>query len=127
LYHRRQDVETDIRDLKITLKLDVMSGKTPALVGKELLAAVVAYNLSNQVRRLAARRLAIEPRGLSFAGVRSLVKSFLGGLLQSKSPAQWEEEFSLLLRAAGQRKLPKRRQQRSYSREVIQRARKFPI
>jgi hypothetical protein len=126
LYHHRQDVETDIRDLKETLKLDVVSGKSVAMVEKELLAAMVAYNLANQVRRLAAAELDIEPRRLSFAGVKSLLKSFLAGLLEEKSAAQAEEEFARLLRAAGQRKLPNRPKERNYPREVIHRRRKFP-
>lgn len=125
LYHKRQDVETDIRDLKVTLKLDQMRGKSVAMVQKELLAGVLAYNLVNQVRRLAAGRLSIEPRRLSFAGVWSLVVSFTSGLLEGTA-AEAEARFERLLRAAGQRKLPNRPQGRSYPREVLPRGRKFP-
>jgi hypothetical protein len=126
LYKQRLNVETDIRDLKITLALDQVSGKSVALVEKELVAATVACNLVNQVRRLAAARLQLEPRRLSFAGVWSLLKAFLAGLLEEKTVAQAEVEFARLLRAAGQRKLPRRPQERSYAREVIPRRRKFP-
>lgn len=126
LYKQRLHVETDIRNLKITLKMDQVRGKSPALVEKELVAAVVAYNLVNQVRRLAAARLQIEPRRLSFAGVWSLLKAFAAGMLEDKTVAQAEVEFERLLRAAGQRKLPRRPKERSYAREVIPRRRKFP-
>src|SRR6266516_309409 len=51
LYHRRQDVETEIKDLKETLVLGEMTSKSVAMVQKELVAAFVAYNLAGQVRR----------------------------------------------------------------------------
>jgi hypothetical protein len=127
LYRQRLDVETDIRDLKITLQLEQMRGKSVAMVEKELTVGLLAYNLANQVRRLAAARLSVPPRRLSFAGTWSLLKGFLAGVLEGKSAAQAEAEFERLLKAAGQRKLPNRRPGRSYPREVIARRRKFPV
>ena len=43
-------METDIRNLKETMALDRISGKSVDMVDKELAAGVVAYNLANQVR-----------------------------------------------------------------------------
>jgi hypothetical protein len=126
LYHKRQDVETDIRDLKETLVLAEMTSKSVAMTAKELAAAVLAYNLANQVRRLGAERLGVQPRRLSFAGVWSLLKSFVAGLLEGKTETEVQAEFERLLRAAGQRKLPNRLRGRRYPREVIPRRRKFP-
>ena len=126
LYHNRQDVETDIRDLKETLALGEMTGKSVAMVEKELVAAALAYNLANQVRRLAAARLGQEPRRLSFAGVWSLLKAFLAGVGEGQTAAEAEAAFERLLRAAGQRKLPRRARGRSYPRQVLPRGRKFP-
>lgn len=127
LYRQRLDVETDIRDLKSTLQLDQLKGQSVAMVEKELTVGLLAYNLANQVRRLAAARLSLPPRRLSFAGTWSLLKGFLAGVLEGKSAAQAEADFERLLKAAGQRKLPKRRPGRSYPREVIARRRKFPV
>jgi hypothetical protein len=126
LYHHRQDIETAIRDLKETLMLSEVTAKSVAMVEKELVAAMLAYNLATQVRRLAAQRLKVEPRRLSFAGVWSLLQAFLEGLLLGKTGAEAEAEFDRLLRAAGQRKLPRRAKGRRYPREVIPRRRKFP-
>jgi IS4 transposase len=127
LYRRRQDVETDIRDLKETLCLGEMTCKSVAMLEKELAAATLAYNLANQVRRLAAARLGLEPRRLSFAGTWSLLKAFATGLLEGKTEQEAQAAFERLLRAAGQRKLPRRPKGRSYPREVIMRRRKFPM
>jgi hypothetical protein len=125
LYHQRLNVETDIRDLKIMLALDQVRGKSAAMVAKELVVGLVAYHLANQVRRLAAARLGEAPRRLSFAGVWSLLKAFLSGVLAATA-AEAEADFERLLRGAGQRKLPRRAKSRSYPREVIPRRRKFP-
>jgi hypothetical protein len=126
LYHQRQDVETDIRNLKETLRLGEMTSQSVAMVEKELAAALLTYNLANQVRRLAAARLQVPPRRLSFAGVWSLLQAFMAGLGVEKTEAEAEAAFERLLRGAGQRKLPKRSPGRSYPREVISRRNKFP-
>lgn len=126
LYHKRQDVETDIRDIKETLCLSEMTCKGQDMLQKELAAALVAFNLANQVRRLAAQRLKLEPRRLSFAGVWSLLKVFALAVMEgARTETQLQSEFDRLLKAAGQRKLP-RREARSYPREIIARRRKFP-
>jgi hypothetical protein len=127
LYGRRLNVETDIRDLKATLELDGLRGRSASMVRKELLAALVAYNLTNQVRRLAAARVGVEPRRLSFAGVWGLVRQFAP--VWPADPIAGEAlhaAFDQLLRLCGQRRLPKRALRRSYPREVIPRRRKFP-
>jgi hypothetical protein len=126
LYHQRADVETDIRNLKVALHLDQMHGRDESMVVKELWAGLVTYNLTTQVRRLAAERLGVNPRRLSFAGVLSLVRAFVSGSHAGQTEAEYQERFEQLLRAAGQRKLPKRKAGRSYAREVIPRRRKFP-
>ena len=126
LYRQRADVETDIRNLKVELELEHMYAQDESMVVKELWAALVTYNLTTQVRRLAAERLGVEPRRLSFAGVLSLVRAFVSGLHAGQTEAEYQARFEQLLRAAGQRKLPKRKPGRSYPREVIPRRRKFP-
>jgi hypothetical protein len=124
LYRHRQDVETDIRDVKRTLKLEELRGRSVAMVHKELSAGLVAYNLVVQVRRLAAAHAGVRPRSLSFAGVWSLVRVVLLSV-NEWSLARWEEKFEWVLRGAAQRKVPDR-PGRSYPRTVIPRARKFP-
>jgi hypothetical protein len=127
LYKRRGEVETDIRDLKETLALGEVSGRSKAMAEKELLAARVAYNLANQVRRLAAGQAGVPPRKLSFAGTRSLLAAFLGALAEGLSGEEARKRFERLLRQAGQRKLPNRKEGRSYPREVHGRRRSFPV
>ncbi|MDY3559084.1 IS4 family transposase [Gemmata sp. JC673] len=124
LYRHRQDVETDIRDVKRTLKLEELRGRSVDTVRKELSAGLVAYNLVVQVRRLAAARAGVAPRRLSFAGTWSLTAVVLLSRT-TWSAAQWDQKFEWVLRGAAQRKVPER-PGRTYPRTVIRRARKFP-
>lgn len=126
LYRRRLGVETDIRNIKQTLAMDRLTSKGAALVEKELVLGVLAYNLVNQVRRLAAAQAGVEPRRLGFAGVWSLVKALLRALTDGSSDEDWERRFEQLLGWAAQRKLPQRATQRSYPRTIIPKRSRFP-
>jgi hypothetical protein len=126
LYRRRLDVETDIRDLKQTLSMDQLGGRSSQMVQKELVLGVLGYNLVNQIRRLAAQRACVEPRRLSFAGTWSLVRGLLGLLSAGVPEDQWQNRFDQLLRWAGQRKLPNRPAPRNYPRAVLPRSSPFP-
>lgn len=125
LYRGRQTIETDLRDLKQTLRLEELRSRSAAMVQKELAAATIAYNLVVLIRRLAAARLAIPPRRLSFSRVWTLVKVLLLESWAGRDRTQAQERIDQVLRMAGQCKLP-RRPGRSYPREVIPRRRKFP-
>jgi hypothetical protein len=49
LYHKRWHAELDIRAIKQTLKMDVLSCKSPEMVRKEVWAHLLAYNLVRKV------------------------------------------------------------------------------
>jgi hypothetical protein len=66
LYRRRWQVEVDLRDLKITLGLDVLKGHSVDVVIKELQVFVLVYNLVRLVLLKAARRQRVDPHRLSF-------------------------------------------------------------
>ena len=125
LYRGRGHVETDLRDLKRTLRLEEIRGQSPAMVRKELAAATIAYNLVVLVRGLAAARAEVEPRRLSFRRVWALVRGMLLQPVDGVDRARIEQRIDRLLRMAGQCKLPNR-PDRNYRREVIGRRSKFP-
>ena len=66
LYQQRWRIETRLRELKITLGLDVLKCKTVAGVLKELAVFVLVYNLVRRVCLEAARRQGVEPDRISF-------------------------------------------------------------
>ena len=67
LYRQRWHVELDIAALKITLGMDVLRCKTPAMVEKEIWVCLLAYNLIRLTLLQAALLAALSPRQLSFA------------------------------------------------------------
>jgi len=66
LYRRRWQVEVDLRDLKITLGMDVLKGRSVQTVTKEVLIYVLVYNLVRLVTVKAARRQRVKPHRISF-------------------------------------------------------------
>lgn len=66
LYQVRWQVEVDLRDLKVTLGLDVLKGQKVETVLKELLVFVLVYNLVRLVTLTAARRQRVRPHRISF-------------------------------------------------------------
>jgi len=112
-YERRYDVEHDIRDIKVTLDTENIRAKSVAMVRKELLTSIVAYNLVVQFRREAATLANVLPRRLSFTRVWHTFESFL--LEQAPGDAKtWQARYEEALRlAAKYGKLPKRRKPRN--------------
>ena len=64
LYRRRWEVETDLRHIKTTLRMEVLRGKSPEMIEKELTAYQIAYNL--------IRGLMIEAAGSRDLGLASI-------------------------------------------------------
>ena len=68
LYHKRWLVELDIRSIKCTLAMDVLRGKTPEMVRKEIWMCLLSYNLIRKIMLQAAIDTDLSPRELSFTG-----------------------------------------------------------
>ena len=75
-YRRRWDAELDIRNLKQTMRMDVLRCKTPGMVRKEVFAHLLVYNLVRGVMAEAAARHGAAPRRLSFQGARQVLDGF---------------------------------------------------
>jgi|CXWL01.1.fsa_nt_gi hypothetical protein len=66
LYGRRWQIETDLRHLKTTMRMDVLRCKTVDGVLKEMWMFALVYNLVRMVMLEAARRQRVEPDRISF-------------------------------------------------------------
>ena len=66
LYRLRWQVEVDLRDLKITLGMDVLKGHKVETVTKEVLIYALVYNLVRLVAAKAAKRQRVSPHRISF-------------------------------------------------------------
>jgi len=66
LYRRRWAVELFLRDIKITLGMDVLNCQTPTMVRKELVMYMICYNLLRALMQQAARKEGLCIERLSF-------------------------------------------------------------
>jgi hypothetical protein len=127
LYGQRWGIETDLRTLKSTLRLDQLTCSTPDMVAKEIDLGIAAYNLVRAVIGLAARQSGIPPRGYSFTKVRKIIEVFapvLGGAPNRQTASRI---FNQMMNCVQQSKLPSRKRKRaSYPREVWKRGATFP-
>ena len=127
VYGHRWGAETNIGEFKGRFQAESIRCRSKPMVEKELLVTVMGYNLTVQVRRLAAQRAGVEPRRLSFTGVWWLVVTFLQTATEETEDRTLEERFDRLLEAAGQKKLPNRKRKRSYPRTAYVKRNKFPL
>ena len=66
LYGRRWNVELDIRNIKTTLGMDILSCYTPQMNEKEMWVHLLAYNLIRLLMAQAAMSADVHPRQISF-------------------------------------------------------------
>jgi hypothetical protein len=126
VYGKRWSMETDLRSLKTTIRLNHVAARNESMVEKELLTAVAAYNLVRAVMALAARRHNLSPRQLSFSFVRNVVNASWHRLQSAADGDVYQAEVSRLLDAAAQGVHPKRKKRRTAPRAVWHRRHTFP-
>jgi hypothetical protein len=80
LYRQRWLAELDIRALKVSLGMDVLRCKTPAMVRKEMWTCMLAYNLIRKTMLQAAYEAGLSPRELSFTTAMQTIAASLGTL-----------------------------------------------
>ena len=76
LYLERWSVELHFREIKTTLALDVLRCLSPAMIDKELLLHLIAYNLIRSLMQHAAIAHCVELRRLSFKGTLDSLRHF---------------------------------------------------
>jgi hypothetical protein len=76
LYRARWNAELNLRSLKTTLQMDVLRGKTPAMVRKEIWMHMLVYNLIRQTMVEAAKAHECEPGTISFKGTLQTLNAF---------------------------------------------------
>jgi len=96
LYRKRWQVEVDLRDLKATLGMDVLKGKSVDVVMKEAMIFVLVHNLIRLVMLEASRRQDVAAARVSFIdALRRLqrcpsAKTFPKLVINPRRPARFE-------------------------------------
>jgi hypothetical protein len=76
LYRARWQAELDLRSLKVTLQMDILRGKSPEMIRKEIWGHLLAYNLIRTVMARAAEGHACRPEDISFKGTLQTLNAF---------------------------------------------------
>ncbi len=118
LYAKRWSIETDLRSLKQTARLQRVAVRSSDMLEKELLAAVLAYNLVRALMVEAAQRAHVEPRQLSFTRAYNLAQIGMERILLAGSVEEQERIVERIVEEIGRRLLPHRENRRSYPRAV---------
>lgn len=127
LYGQRWAIETDLRTLKSTLRLEQLTCATPDMVAKEIDLGIAAYNLIRAMIAFASEQSGTPPRGYSFTQVRRIVQTFAPALAEAATPQAAQRIFDQMTKYIQQAKLPKRKRKRpSYPREIWKRGATFP-
>jgi len=127
LYGKRWNIETDLRTLKTTLRLEQLTCCTPDMVAKEIDMGIAAYNLVRAVTCLASQQSGIPPRGYSFTTVRRIVEVFTPKLAAAPHGEAAKQIFEQMMRCVQQAKLPHRTRKRSsYPRHVLKPQKTYP-
>ena len=127
LYGRRWRIETDLRSLKQTVHLWRLSAHSADMMEKELLVAVMAYNLVRAIMFQAAQRAHMDPRQLSFTWACNFVLDYYPEILAARTAKQQQQKLDQLIDWVSRCRLPKRTKRRSYPREIWGRGYRFPV
>lgn len=103
LYRRRWCVELDLRNVKTTLGMAIMSCKTPQMNQKEMWVYLLAYNLIRLLMAQAALAAGLHPRRLSFKHTVQIWTAWTARRLNDP-----EQHHAVLLKLIAQRKVGNR-------------------
>lgn len=95
LYRRRWLAELFIRDIKTTMRMDILRGRTPQIVHKELAIFSIAYNVIRSLIWQAAAEKGIDPYRISFSGALTTIRQWTPLLPFIQS----EEERTIFMQA----------------------------
>jgi len=125
LYRRRWQAELNLRSLKTVLQMDILRGKTPDIVRKEVWAHLLVYNVVRTLMAQAAVPAKVRPEQLSFQGALHAINAFLPKLKAARSEAEVSRLWQRLLALIGRRRVGNR-PDRYEPRKVKRRPKNFP-
>jgi len=120
MYHERWEIEIAFDELKTyTLeRRECLRSKHPMGVRQEIWGLLIAYNLIRRRMAMAARKLKIQARGMSFVFSLRLIRAFLIATAWQGSPANIPRHLAKLDQELESATLPARRPKRRYNRWV---------
>ncbi len=107
IYELRWDVELDLKHIKTTLGMDILRGKTPAMVRKEIYIHLLAYNLLRTVMWQAGSQKEVNPLRISLQRTRHHLNNFISEL-KDASPINQKRLYQIMLELIAHKLIPSR-------------------
>ena len=127
LYRRRWLAEIFIRDIKITMGMDILRCKTPQMVHKELTLFIIAYNLIRCLIWQAALGKNIDPYRISLAGAIATIRQWTPILATIENNEKRKIMIGRMIEFIAANLLPTRWKTRLYARDVKRRPKNFQL
>ncbi len=124
-YLRRWRLEMCLDDLKSTLRLESLRGRSPAMVHREFYMRLIAHNLIRCAMAEAAREHGAPLERISFKGSLDSLRQFSCAMAQARSNKMREHLWAELLRILAADLVPERPGRRE-PRAVKRQKRKYP-
>ena len=125
LYGLRWQAEVNLDHIKTTLGMEMLLGKTPAMVRKEIYVHLMVYNLLRALMWKAGKQHGISPLHLSVQGARQSFNQF-SPLLAEAGRIRQQPLYQALLNLTAESKVPLR-PGRSEPRKRKRRPKAFPL
>lgn len=124
-YLRRWRLEMCLDDLKTTLEMDMLRGRTPQMLQKELYTRLIAHNLIRCLIAQAAAENGVALERISFKGSLDALRQFSQAMARARSKKKRRELWAQLLATLAADLVPERLGRRE-PRAVKRKKNKYP-
>ena len=107
-YLRRWRLEMCLDDLKTTLEMEMLRGRSPQMLHKEIYAHLIAHNLIRCTMAQAATEHPVPLERISFKGTLDAVRQFTQAMSQAHTKKRRSELWSKLLQTLARDLVPER-------------------
>jgi len=124
-YLRRWRLEMCLDDLKTSLQMETLRGRTPATLQREMFARLIAHNLVRCTMAQAASQHGVPLERLSFKGSLDSVRHFAQAMARARARARRQRLWQLLLQTLARDLVPERPGRRE-PRAIKRKKNKYP-
>lgn len=107
-YLRRWRMEMCLDDLKTTLQMESLRGRTPEMARREMYCRLIAHNLIRCTMAQAAVEHGVALERLSFKGSLDALRQFTQAITMARSKAKRQQLWELLLETLAKDQVPER-------------------
>jgi hypothetical protein len=108
MYRYRWRIELFLRDIKITMGMDILRCQTPGLIHKEFTLHLIAYNLLRALMLEAAMQHHTDPARISLAGALATVRQWAPTFMGLRQRAQRRAQLDAFFRCIAYDTVPNR-------------------